>query len=351
MKDIKKKSASLQRSKSSEATAKDRRQQASLLRTLSAEGEPAAAGHASVVGDKSVALPANATPLARVVEELQHTYGNTYVQRLVSEVTGATSGQSPNSGGQRIDPGTKAVMEGAFEEDFSDVRLHADRQAQEAAEHLGAQAFTRGNDIYFGTGAYDPSTEAGKRVLAHELVHVIQQRGGTGPQQGASAVATNDSHEREANRAETDVSSGQRPLVASRTTSPVVQRKEKREQPTTSRHSREIAPMPTNGAVDAAGRFSVVYVYTVANPVVLTLHVPTGVAATVLPLTDLGGGDFRINDPGGTGARAVAITVATSVRMLPRVQVTLTQGSFTYVVVFQFLKSSEQAEHKEPGAP
>lgn len=350
MKDFKKRSASLQRSKSRDAAAKDRRHRASLLRTLSAEAEPAADGHATVVGNKSVSLPANATPLARVVEELQQTYGNTYVQRLVSEVTGAPPGQSVSSGGQRIDPETKATMEDAFEEDFGDVRLHANRQAQEAAEQVGARAFTRGNDIYFGTGAYDPSTEQGKRVLAHELVHVIQQRGATGPQPAASAGAANDSFEREAERAETDVLSGHRPLIVSRTNSPAVQRKEKREQPTISRHSREITPMPTSGVVDAAGRFSMAYAYTVANPVVLTLHVPAGVAAGLLPLTDLSAGDVRVSDPGGTAARAVAIAVSASVRTLPRVQVTLTQGSFTYIVVFQFLKSSEHAEPKEPGA-
>jgi hypothetical protein len=92
-----------------------------------------------------------------------------------------------------------------------------------------------------------------------------------------------------------------------------------------------------------AGRFSVVYFYNVvsgADFVPLTLSVPAGVAVSMIPLTDLSTADYRVNDPGGTGSRAVTITVASRLQRIPRIQITLTQGSFTYIVVFQFPQSS-----------
>ncbi len=62
--------------------------------------------------------------------------------------------------------------------DFGRVRIHADGSAAEAAERLNARAFTIGQDIYFGAGECAPGTGPGRRLLAHELVHSVQQRGG-----------------------------------------------------------------------------------------------------------------------------------------------------------------------------
>lgn len=59
--------------------------------------------------------------------------------------------------------------------DFSKVRVHTDSRAAAAADALNARAFTTGNDIVFGAGQYQPSTASGRRLLAHELVHVAQQ--------------------------------------------------------------------------------------------------------------------------------------------------------------------------------
>lgn len=88
--------------------------------------------------------------------------------------------------GMPLDGGARSLFEPAFGADFSDVRVHTDRQAEEAATALGAAAFTVGNHVAFGTGAYRPGTEAGREVLHHELTHVLQQRAGgassgTGP--------------------------------------------------------------------------------------------------------------------------------------------------------------------------
>jgi hypothetical protein len=72
-------------------------------------------------------------------------------------------------------PGTLKEMNSSFGEDFSDVRLHDDTEAQDMNKDLQAQAFTHGKDIYFNKGKLDPETKQGKNLLAHELTHVVQQ--------------------------------------------------------------------------------------------------------------------------------------------------------------------------------
>ena len=69
-------------------------------------------------------------------------------------------------------------MESRFGADFSQVRLHTDSIASEAARELRAEAFPSGKDVYFQAGRYEPETLPGRRLLAHELTHVIQQSGG-----------------------------------------------------------------------------------------------------------------------------------------------------------------------------
>ncbi len=59
--------------------------------------------------------------------------------------------------------------------DFSNVKIHAGSEAAQLSNQLGARAFTTGNNIYFNSGEYNPGTPSGKRLLAHELTHVVQQ--------------------------------------------------------------------------------------------------------------------------------------------------------------------------------
>ncbi len=59
--------------------------------------------------------------------------------------------------------------------DFSDVRVHADSEAQGLAESFGAKAFTYGHDVFFGPGQFAPNSQAGSELLAHEVAHVGQQ--------------------------------------------------------------------------------------------------------------------------------------------------------------------------------
>ncbi len=81
-------------------------------------------------------------------------------------------------GGSPLPQDVRAYMEPRFGADFSRVRLHTGDEATDLNRSLSAQAFTHGQDIYLGAGRYDPSTTAGKRLLAHELTHVVQQTGG-----------------------------------------------------------------------------------------------------------------------------------------------------------------------------
>ena len=71
-------------------------------------------------------------------------------------------------------------MEPQFGHDFSSVRIHADAAAAESATAVNALAYTVGRDIVFAADRYAPATAAGRRLLAHELTHVVQQ-GGAGP--------------------------------------------------------------------------------------------------------------------------------------------------------------------------
>ncbi|HEX7847115.1 MAG TPA: DUF4157 domain-containing protein [Chitinophagaceae bacterium] len=78
--------------------------------------------------------------------------------------------------GRKLDPQVKAEMESSFSEDFTDVHIHDDKEAAELCASLNAQAFAIGKDIFFNNGKYDPGSEAGKELLAHELTHVVQQK-------------------------------------------------------------------------------------------------------------------------------------------------------------------------------
>lgn len=85
--------------------------------------------------------------------------------------------ESLRGGGQPLPESTRSFFEPRFGHDFSRVRVHHDARAAESARAINARAYTRGRDIVFGAGQYAPGTSSGQRLLAHELTHVIQQRG------------------------------------------------------------------------------------------------------------------------------------------------------------------------------
>lgn len=90
--------------------------------------------------------------------------------------------------GTALDPASREFMEVRFGYDFSGVRIHADTHAAESASAIHARAYTLGNHVVFAPGAYAPHSDAGLRLLAHELTHVAQQ-GHASPQPGRGYVA------------------------------------------------------------------------------------------------------------------------------------------------------------------
>ena len=106
-----------------------------------------------------------------------------------------------SSSGQPLDAGTRAFMEPRFGRDFSQVRVHTDARAAESARAVNALAYTVGRDIVFGTGQYVPGTSEGKKLLAHELTHVVQQHASTASvQRELSHDMQEDRYEIEADR-------------------------------------------------------------------------------------------------------------------------------------------------------
>lgn len=131
------------------------------------------------------------------------------------------------SPGQPLDPDTRAFMEGRFGHDFSDVRVHADERAAESARAVDALAYTVGRDIVFGAGQYAPRTGVGRRLLAHELTHAVQQHGTQGlPQRLPSPepAGGEDLFEQEARRASEALDHGNAVSVRLRPSAPVIQR-------------------------------------------------------------------------------------------------------------------------------
>ena len=128
------------------------------------------------------------------IEHLQRTAGNQAVLHMLQQNTG-----------QRLDPNTRRFMEASFGHDFGAVRLHTDKRATDSADAVNASAYTIGEDIVIGKGQPSPETFDGKKLLAHELAHVVQQsRGGATP-----VLHSSGPHERDADAAATAAAAGQ----------------------------------------------------------------------------------------------------------------------------------------------
>ncbi|HTA85537.1 MAG TPA: DUF4157 domain-containing protein [Silvibacterium sp.] len=81
------------------------------------------------------------------------------------------------SPGQPLDAATRAFMEPRFGHDFSRVRVHSGAAAEQSARDVNAHAYTAGHNIVFAAGRFAPQTHDGRRLIAHELSHVVQQKG------------------------------------------------------------------------------------------------------------------------------------------------------------------------------
>ncbi|PZF73379.1 eCIS core domain-containing protein [Taibaiella soli] len=104
-----------------------------------------------------------------------------FAQRKAEPVAASLSQQINNSkgNGSPLPDQTKSFMESRFDTGFNEVRIHTDDNAIQMSRDLNAQAFAVGRDIYFNSGKFEPQSESGKHLLAHELTHTIQQRSTT----------------------------------------------------------------------------------------------------------------------------------------------------------------------------
>jgi uncharacterized protein DUF4157 len=174
--------------------------------------------------------PGRLQPGARALLRLQRLAGNASVAELVSAF--ASGGRSPvldvlESGrGQPLEQSVRNAMERRLGHDLGTVRVHTDASAGASARSVNADAYTAGEDIVFQSHAYRPQTAAGRRILAHELAHVIQQR--SGPVSGVPAPGgirlsePSDPFEREAERVSraSEGDEARRPLVVGRAAEP-----------------------------------------------------------------------------------------------------------------------------------
>jgi len=182
-----------------------------------------------------LSLPANATLRVQFLTQLQQTYGNRYVQRAVSasrsqnvekdESKLVSEILSQKGAGRSLQPEVKQFMEPRFGYDFSNVRLHTDSFAAKTAQDLGAEAFTIGKDVFFGTGRYNPESIEGKKLIAHELTHVVQQGGELHNKSRKSIISLpKDTVEREADHIADKVMSGDYASLRGMTSPLLIQR-------------------------------------------------------------------------------------------------------------------------------
>ena len=155
-----------------------------------------AASRGGFVQRKCACDSESATPCAQCATALPP---GAFVQRAPStegaapqaggEIAGLVN-HAIQSGGQSLDPDLRSFFEPRFGRDFSGVRVHTGAPAAESAKALTASAFTVGENIVFGAGRFQPASTEGKRLLAHELTHVVQQgRGGVAPTSEGAASA------------------------------------------------------------------------------------------------------------------------------------------------------------------
>jgi hypothetical protein len=151
---------------------------------VKATGSPLSAAEHAAAGLATGASPALGPA---VVAGLQRTAGNAAVTALIQRSAGLTEAEDEvgavrdivgKGGGQPLNPALREEMEARFNDDLSAVRIHNDAGAARSAAAVSARAYTVGDEVVFGADAPALDAAEGKRTLAHELTHVIQQRQG-----------------------------------------------------------------------------------------------------------------------------------------------------------------------------
>lgn len=161
--------------------------------------------HATTAVDSDATAPGRASRSA----ELRRTDAPLVSGILMRKANGAVGADheqavahaSAGSGGALPDD-LRAKFESSLGVDLGGVRVHTGSESAQAASSVGAHAYALGNDIHFGAGQYDPSSERGQHLIAHEVAHTVQQRGAPAVRQNKLAVSSpGDSAEVEADHA------------------------------------------------------------------------------------------------------------------------------------------------------
>jgi hypothetical protein len=151
---------------------------------------------------------------------------DTIIQR---DLSGVCESLANPEAGQSLDSNARDFLEPKFGYSFEHVKIHADGRADELSKAVGARAFTTGQDVYFRRGEYQPNSESGRHLLAHELTHTIQQsRGAVSGSEignGISVSDPNDSFEQEARASAENIMQGNHVQFETRVTNtPAIQR-------------------------------------------------------------------------------------------------------------------------------
>ena len=123
-------------------------------------------------------LPGSSLRMQPLEEEEEELMPKLRMQPKGDSTIGMISNQimATKTGGKPLAKDTRHFMSNTMGADFSGVRIHTGLNAVQMNQEMGARAFTLGNNIYFNTGEYNPGNTKGKRLLAHELTHVVQQK-------------------------------------------------------------------------------------------------------------------------------------------------------------------------------
>jgi hypothetical protein len=224
--------------------------------TQHSEGPEMAESHAphpvpapAILSDARLGGRGHAGLRSAAVQRMQQTLGNRATRQLVQRAARQSSLPEPGEdvgariqartgGGSALDAGVQRQLEHGLGSDLSGVRVHTDAEADHLARSVDSVAFTTGSNIFFRSGMYNPGTDEGLHLLAHEATHTVQQAAGPvagTPTTGGVAVSDpGDSFEQSANAAAGRVLAGAAPTPAQTMragTSPTVQRQSEDEEP------------------------------------------------------------------------------------------------------------------------
>ena len=185
------------------------------------DDDPAWAG---APAPRTSGTPGKSTPISRLGGINMHQL-ETMVMRVLRKADGrevtapaeASIARAQQSSGQPLPRDLRAQFAQSLGYDLDAVRVHTGADAADSAGAVGARAYTLGNDIHFGDGHYDPTSADGQRLIAHEVVHTVQQAGGSGGSDAQFKLEVSqpgDALEQEADDLAERMVSGQRGVVS-----------------------------------------------------------------------------------------------------------------------------------------